>query len=185
MKERLFHSRVKELLKQRNLLLTFAMGLLLSNGILGIIVGLSDQRVIVMPADLRSEVWVERGRVSESYVEEMAVFFCHLILTVSPQSAAFQRDILLRYALPESYGELRAKLTSEETRYKKEELSTSFRPSSLTINTLQNEVKISGDLTSYVGQKKVTQTRETYILQYRYEYAKMWIKSFKVEEKTT
>ena len=108
MKERLFHSRVGELLKQRNLLLTFSTGLLVSNIVLGIVVSLSDQRIIVMPADLKSEVWLEKGRVSNSYVEEMAIFFCHLILTVSPQSASFQRDILLRYAPPESYGELRA-----------------------------------------------------------------------------
>ena len=93
---KLFNSRLLNILQQRNMLLAIAFSLLLLNFVQASYLFMKVDRILVVPADVRKEFWVEQNRVSSSYLEEMAIVFADLILENTPSGAAYRRDIVLR-----------------------------------------------------------------------------------------
>lgn len=178
MKSFLFHGRLATLNHHRNLLLTGC-------GVLSVICTLESialifkrETVIIMPPEISQSFWIEKGRASAAYLEEMSVFLVNLILDNSPSSAAYQRDVILRYVLPESYGAFKSQLITDENRLKKENLSTSFKPVSIKVSRRQNLVHLTGDLFGFIGDKRIFQTRKCYALQLTFSYGRLFIKSF-------
>ncbi|MGL5720274.1 MAG: type IV conjugative transfer system protein TraE [Alphaproteobacteria bacterium] len=177
MKWQLAHARLQTLLKQRNIL-TFWCALFGIMGVLeAIVLLIKEDRIILVPPELNQRVWVEKGRVSEAYLEEMALFFIHLALDVNPLSAAYQRDVFLRYALPHKYGHLKAQLLEDEARLSKENLSTIFRPSGVIVNRSKGWVDVSGDFIGIVGEKRIFQIRETYRVQMHFSKGNFFLEA--------
>lgn len=178
MKLLLLNTRLRDIVAQRNSLLTVCFCLLGIVFVQALCFLFKSEHVVVVPPETKQSFWVEKGRASASYIEEMALFFTTLILDTSPSSAAYQRDVLLRYAVPEAYGPLRAMLLEDEERSKKEQLSTSFKPASIQVNPKSLTAEITGDLISYVGQKHLSQVRESYRFQFTFTQGRLLIKSF-------
>ena len=74
------------------------------------------ERVVVVPPSISKTFWVESERVSAEYLEQMAYFLLQLTLNVTPQSIDHQSRVLLQYAAPASYGELRSVLATAAER---------------------------------------------------------------------
>lgn len=180
MKLRLSNGRLGDLLHQRNLLLSLVTVLLMINGIQALFTLFRDERVIVVPPDLNQKVWLEKNKVSASYLEEMALVFASLILESSPESAAYKRDIILRNAASESYGALKGTLLRDEKRLKKEHVTTSFQANALKVDPHNLKVDLTGDLLRFVGEKRISQSRDTYQFQFDYKAGRLLIKSFKL-----
>lgn len=179
------HLQLKRLRSQRSLFVVLTCALLLINGLLAGSLLMRNERVIVLPPELKQGIWVEKEQASTSYLEEMSLYFAHLILDQTPQTASFHRDILLRYAEPSTYGALKAQLISDEERLKKDNVSIQFMPLEVTVTPGQLVVYIMGELSGYVGEKKVFQKRETYELKLILKRGRLMITSFKpCEEKT-
>jgi len=178
MKQTLHKYRLKDLLQQRNLLLFLIMGLLMLNVMQATLALFRDERIVVIPPDSRQEFWVLKDKVSASYLEEMSVFFADLILETTPSGAAFRRDIILRHASPRGYGDLKTKLLEDEKRLKKAHLSTSFQPMDIKVDPNRLSVEITGDLTRYIGNKRISQARDTYRFEFEYKHSRLLIKSF-------
>jgi conjugal transfer pilus assembly protein TraE len=177
---RLLNSRLANLLKQRNLLLMLVTVLLLTNFVQVVFSVFRNERVIVVPPDIKQEVWLEKHKVSASYLEEMAFMFANLILESSPTSAAYKRDIILRHADSASYGALKIRLIEDEQRLKKEHVTTSFQANSIKVNPDTLRVELTGDLLRFVGDKRISQSRDTYQFQFIYRHGRLLIKSFKL-----
>ncbi len=139
-----------------------------------------SERIIVVPPDIKQEVWLEKRQVSASYLEEMALFFANLILESSPESAAYKRDIILRNTVSESYGTLKTKLLEDETRLKKEHLTTSFQANSIKVDPDKLFVELTGDLLHFVGEKRISQSRDTYQFAFIYRQGRLLIQAFKL-----
>lgn len=182
MKQFLQLRRLSSLVRQRNLLISLTAGMLASNIILSVCLLTKSEHVILMPPELKQQVWVERNQVSAAYLEEMAVFMTGLMLSISPTSAAYQHEIVLRYAGPESYGSLKAQLLADQQRLVKDNLSTVFRPHHVSADTSRHRVILSGDLMNYVGDKRVSQVRESYELVFTLQRGQLQLKSFKFVE---
>lgn len=180
MKLRLRNSRLDDLSHKRNLLLSLVAALLVINFTQALFTFVRSERIIVMPLDIKQEVWLEKGHVSASYLEEMALFFASLILESSPESAAYKRDIILRNTVSEGYGPLKTKLLEDEARLKKEHLTTSFQASSIKVDPEKLIVELTGDLLHFVGEKRVSQTRDTYQFEFVYRHGRLLIKTFKL-----
>lgn len=73
------------------------------------------ERIILVPPTISKSFWIDKAKVSGDYLDQMALFLIQLILNVSPRSVDFQSKILLQYAAPEAYAELKAMMmtTSE------------------------------------------------------------------------
>ena len=180
MKIRLLNTRLGDLLHQRNLLLALIASLLVINGIQALFTLFRNERVIVVPPDLNQEVWLEKNKVSASYLEEMALVFAYLILESSPESAAYKREIILRYAASDGYGALKRRLVEDEQRLKKDHVTTSFQANSLKVDSPKLTVDLTGDLLRFVGEKRIAQSRDTYRFQFDYHHGRLFIKSFKL-----
>lgn len=174
-------NRLKTLLGQRNLLMSVAAFSFLLNLTLSLVLLFKEEKTIIVPPELSQSFWIEKGRVSVSYLEEMALFFINLILDVTPSSSGYQRDVLLRYALPNAYSLLKQQLLEEEERLRKENLSTVFRPLQVNVSRSQNLVEIKGDYMGFLGNKKVFEIRQTYHLKVKFQKGRLFLESFKLQ----
>ena len=163
---------------ERNHSLIFGCTMLAINVLLTLIVFNGKERVVIVPPVLATSIWTERQTVSQSYLEEMAIFFAKQILDITPSTASYQREHLLRYVNPSFYHALRKKMLDEEEKYKKDNLCMSFRPLSAVVNVKALQVTIPGLLQQYVGNKFAQQTKEVYEMQFSYEAGQLLIKSF-------
>ena len=164
--------------KERNQIAIIASIVAISNLVLIVLLFANKERVVVVPAQINQEMWTERKSVSKEYLEEMSLFFSHLLFDVSPHSMPYQRDVILRNVDPSVYNSLKHKLIKEEEKYRKENLTTTFRPTKLVVNTKKLETLVTGYLTSFVGGKQMQQITDTYLIKFRYDAGRLFIKSF-------
>ena len=176
MKARVLAHRLDQLIRKKNALFVFVCALLLLNLLQAFVTLVRPTRVVVMPPTLTRTVWVEDGRVSSSYVEEMAFFFASLLLETSPESASYRRDLVLRNTSPEHYGVLKAKLLEDERRLQKERVVTSVQPVSVKVTGLKAEV--TGDLSRFVGLKPISRSRDTYSFTFEVRGSRLLVQSF-------
>ena len=167
--------------KERNQIAIIAAIVAVSNLILVAFLFANKERVVLVPAQINTQMWTERKLVSKEYLEEMSLFFSHLLFDVSPHSMAYQRDVILRNVTPSAYNSLKHKLIKEEEKYKKENLTTTFRPTKIIVNTSKLETLIAGYLTSFVGGKQMQQITDTYLIRFRYDAGRLFIKSFEAK----
>jgi conjugal transfer pilus assembly protein TraE len=180
MKHQLSNSRLGSLVHQRNLFLVLIAALLIITFTQALFTLFRSERIVVVPPDLKQEVWLEQNTVSSAYLEEMTLVYASLILESSPESAAYKRDIILRHTSPESYGALKRRLVEDEQRLKREHVTTSFQPNGIKVDSSLLTVEVTGDLLRFVGEKRISQSRDTYQFQFEYKAGRLSIKAFKL-----
>lgn len=170
--------RLRDLRFQRNILAGACTVLLGINTVQGLCLFFRHDRVIITPPQLTQGFWVEGNQFSPQYLEEMALHYAHFLLDVTEKNILYQGDILLRYVTPDAYGTFKARLLEDEKRLKKNNLSTRFSPSDVAISPDQLRVDITGELMSYVGDKKISQVRETYQFMFQNQSGRLLIAAF-------
>ncbi len=180
MKHHLLNSRLGSLVHQRNLFLVLIAALLIIIFTQALFTLFRNERIVVVPPDLKQEVWLEQNTVSNSYLEEMALVYASLMLESSPESAAYKRDIILRHTAPESYGPLKRRLLEDEKRLKKDHVTTSFQPNGIKVDAAHLTVEVTGDLLRFVGEKRISQSRDIYRFQFEYKAGRLSIKAFEL-----
>lgn len=168
--------------KERNQIAIIAAIVAISNVVLIALLCTNKERVVLVPLQINTEMWTEKKAVSKEYLEEMSLFFSHLLFDASPHSMAYQRDVILRNVDPAVYNSLKHKLIKEEEKYKKENLTTTFRPTKITVNTSKLETLVTGYLTSFVGGKQMQQITDTYLIKFRYDAGRLFITSFEAKD---
>jgi conjugal transfer pilus assembly protein TraE len=174
-----YQKKFNDLVVERKFLLGLALSLLLIVFLQMGLLFFKRERIILMPPGFKDSVWVEGDRFSQKYLEEIALFFAHLLLDVSESNVLFQGEMLLRYVAPESYGSFKAQLLSDEKRLKKQQLSLQFYPKSLEFPK-PLVVEIKGVLKRYVGSKKISEAEETYRMQLGVRFGRLFLKAFEV-----
>ena len=81
MKIEKWNQSVEKLLRQRNGFLVISIGLMVANILFGIMLFGKKERVIIVPAYMKQNVWSEGSLVSASYIEEMGLFFSKLMVS--------------------------------------------------------------------------------------------------------
>jgi conjugal transfer pilus assembly protein TraE len=136
------------------------------------------ERVIITPPQLSQGFWVEGNRFSPQYLEEMALHYAHFLLDVTEKTILSQGEIIMRYVAPQAYGAFKARLLEDEKRLKRNQLSTRFAPSDVMVSPERLSVDVTGELMGYVGDKRISQARETYRFQFYSQSGRLLIKSF-------
>ncbi|CAL7960203.1 conjugal transfer pilus assembly protein TraE [Alphaproteobacteria bacterium] len=131
---RFLSKNLQSLIKQRNGFLVLSLGLLLCNVLLGTLLFFKNERIIVVPAYLKQSFWNEGSTVSNSYIEEMSLFFTNLMLNTTPDSHKYRRDVILRYVAPESYHIFEKKLIEDEELMSKNAVTTQFAAREVKVN---------------------------------------------------
>jgi conjugal transfer pilus assembly protein TraE len=152
---------------QRNYYRLITIGLLGLTLILSILLFRQNSRVILVPPTIEKPLWVESNKVSTDYLERMAVFIINQILDVSPDSAKYQRNLILPYVAPEFYGDFKSRLESEEKMMSLEQVTTSFSPKTILVDEKKLTVTVVGNLISFVGRERIDQDQKVYEMAFR------------------
>ena len=125
-------------------------GSMLVNAVLATLcVRLADrERVVLVPPTINKTFWVESERVSAEYLQQMAYFLMQLTLDVTPYSVDHQASVLMQYAAPASFGELRAAMAATADRLKRDGVT--------------QRVGVRGQLTTYVSDRRVSEVAKGY-----------------------
>lgn len=174
-----YQKRLGHLAAQGKLFLGICSVLLLIVLLQSLLLFFKHEKIIISPPELHQSYWVEGDRYSNTYLEEMAVFFAHLLLDVSPSSILPQGEVILRYVLPEAYGVFKSKLLSDEKRLKKQQLSLRFSPQSVELQK-GTQAELTGILSSYVGSHKISEHQESYQVVFAKRKGRLFLESFEL-----
>lgn len=164
---------------------TFLLALLLGSMLTNLILGAfafrmsSHERVVVVPPTIHKTFWVEDERVSAEYLEQMGYFLMQLTLNVTPLSIDHQAKVLLQYAAPAAYGELRTALSSAAERLKRDGAATVFSPRDLIVDERSLKVGIRGQLTTFISDRRVSEVAKGYAVEFQYTAGQIFLKSFR------
>ncbi len=170
--------RLNDLKFQRNVVTGVCAVLLATNVVQSTWLFFRHERVIITPPQLTQSFWVEGNQFSPQYLEEMALHYAHFLLDVTEKNVLYQGEILLRYVAPEAYGAFKAKILADEKQLKNDHLSTRFSPLDVVVHPNRLSVELTGEMMSYVGDKKISQVKETYQIRFRSQSGKLLIEDF-------
>lgn len=139
---------------------------------------LDNERVIVVPPEIDKTFWVEKGRVSKDYLEQMTLFITQLQLTVSPVTHDFQTKKILAYVHPSAHGKMQSDMMAAGAALKANNMSTWFHPQQLMTSEKSNRVAIGGKLVTYVGEKETSNKTVMYRAQYTYVSGRLYLTMF-------
>ena len=177
MKTDFLNQNIAKVLSQRNAIAVISGIQTLSLGVLIIALACKSERTILMPPEIKREMWFQGGKVSGSYLESMAEYISKLLLDITPTSFVHNHEQILKYATPEAYGALKKQLMNDGEQYLRLQLSTHFYPNQLTVNQKTLEVEVKGTLTSYIAGNKVQDSQEIIILKFTNRGAGMLLQS--------
>ena len=137
------------------------------------------ERVVLVPPTIHKTFWVESERVSAEYLQQMAYFLMQLTLDVTPQSVDHQATVLLQYAAPASFGELRAAMSATADRLKRDGASTVFSTRDLVVDEATQRVGVRGELTTFVSDRRVSEVSKAYAIELQYTGGRVFLKAFR------
>jgi conjugal transfer pilus assembly protein TraE len=163
---RLNVARMGQVTRQRNALAGLLVAVLALN-ILQVIERMTvSEKIILLPPDIRQDIWVSKNRVSDSFLEEWTVYMSALLLNVSAETITYQRDLTLRNVSPESYHDIKAQFDEDKKRLYNNRSATTFSPVQVEVDSKNLSAKITGLLSTYVGKEKVSEHKETFVLRF-------------------
>lgn len=157
---------IRALTVMRNVFISIILILLIANLILALLLFRKSERIVVIPAVVEKEFWIEGGGVSASYLEQIGCFVGDLLLTRSPSSADMQLNILMRQTSPEFIPLLSNRLDSELTKLKKDNASYVFFKTKVIVDPKQLTVLLEGDRNLFLGDKVLSTSHESYVLSF-------------------
>lgn len=164
---------------------TFLVVLLASSMLVNLILAVfavrlaGHERVVVVPPTINKTFWVESERVSSEYLEQMGYFLMQLTLNVTPQSVDHQSKVLMQYAAPGSYGELRTALLSAAERLKRDGASTVFSAQDISVDERNLRVGVRGQLTTFISDRRVSEVSKGYAIELQYATGRVFLKAFR------
>lgn len=123
------------------------------------------ERVVLVPPAIHKTFWVDGERASAEYLEQMGYFLAQLTLNVTPHNVEHQGRVLLRYAAPEAYGDLRTSLMTTAERVKRDGASTVFSAQDLLVDEATQRVGLRGVLSTFISDRRVSETSKGYVIE--------------------
>lgn len=132
-------------------------------------------RETMVPPEIKKSFWVEDSKVSNEYLEQMGSFLLQLALDNTPVNVEYNAKMLLKYVAPASYGELEKALLINAKHLKDDNASTMFSPRAVTPNEKENSIAFSGVLTTFIGEKRVSEVQKNYLVKLGYSAGRIYV----------
>lgn len=174
------HKKLSSLLFQRNFLGGLTLVLLVVTFLQTILFFFKNEKIIILPPELKQEFWVEGNKFAPTYLEEQGMYFTHLLLDVSSTNILAQGEILLRYVDPAFHEQFKTRLFAEEQRLKRDNVSLHFTLTECEVYPSELALEMTGDLHAYVAFKKISTHRETYRLEFSAKKGRLFLKTFEI-----
>lgn len=141
---------------------------------------LSSEKIIILPPVITKEVWIKGNTVSESVLEEWALYLTNLLLNASSKTIAYQSELALRHVSPEFTQSLNKKFKEDALRLQKNNAATTFYPKEIRVDEKKMTVVVTGTFSTFVGKEKVSSHEQTYHLQFVFNQGRfLQLKQFK------
>ena len=137
------------------------------------------ERTVLVPPTISKTFWLDAESVGGEYLEQMAYFLIQLTLDVTPQSVDHQARVLLQYASPAAYGDLHSTLSAAAERLKRDGASTVFNPQEFTVDQTAMRVGVRGQLTTFIGERRVSDNAKGYALEFEYRGGRIFLKALR------
>jgi conjugal transfer pilus assembly protein TraE len=173
---------LRYLIFQRNAFLALTAVLSVAVTIVSAFLFVKSERIVIAPAVIEKEFWVDSHGVSVTYLEQFGYFLGELLLSKSSQSAATQRAIIMRHTAPGYSTQLNKKLLEEEQRLEKEMAAYVFFPTEVHADISSKEVVLTGHRTLYVSGKAVSHAVESYVLHFIFQGSRLLLSSVTEKE---
>lgn len=134
---------------------------------------------MVVPPSIQKSFWVNSEGVSKSYLEQMAYWYAGLVLTVSPRTGNYQKDLFLHYATPSESTRLNAEMTARLEFMEKNNTATMFTIQTLSTDEKLMKVAVTGDLETFVGDKRIGIKHSIYVVGFKYINERLFVNEFK------
>lgn len=141
------------------LVCSFALNILLA---LNLLLADRTHREVLVPPEISKTFWVEDKKASSSYLEQMGLFIIRNALDVTPAMFEYQSKQILRYTAPAAYGQLEAQLLAQGKRLARDNISTFFSITGVTVQEDAQTVRFSGQLRTMLADKTVSDTPKAY-----------------------
>lgn len=168
----------KTLYKQRNMLFIICSLLLVSNILSGMIGLMRNDKTIIVPALKETVSVMGEDRFSDSYIEQMTLFYVEMLLDLTPDNIDYKSQILLKHVDSGAYHSFVEHYKEEKQKYKKYKLATKFDITGLKISKEGKEVEITGILSSSFGKSGENQKPATYVIGYGKAQGRLLVKTF-------
>jgi conjugal transfer pilus assembly protein TraE len=182
MKFNLAKKRILNFEEQRNKLLLLSGSLLIVVFLQTICLLFRNEKVIVLPPEVKREFWAKGNRFSPEYLEEQAVYMIHLALDVNQVSYPYNTEILMRYADVNTCSYLREKFEKHYKTLRSNDASTRFDVKDVTVYPEKNKVHITGVMNNFVGSKPISSKQETYEVEFKIFRGRLFLKDIKLAE---
>ena len=116
---------------------------------------------VVIPPNLDVGFWAEGDVISASYQKTMALWIVGLMYTKTAKSQRGNHNEIIKLASPGYENALWQKLNKSEQKYKQKGLSTVFYPKQTKAYLSKNEVRVTGELKSVIGERVVATNKIT------------------------
>lgn len=140
---------------------------------------IGNSRTVITPPQLTKEFWVSGSDVSQDYLEQMAYWYTGLALNITPQVSKYQNDLFLKYADPASSGRLAAEAGARAEFLNKNNAATVFSTRTIAADMPTKRVAVTGTLTTYVADKRVSERNATYMIGFNYINGQLYVSDFK------
>jgi conjugal transfer pilus assembly protein TraE len=175
MKSAFFEDTLHSLRNQRNfaavLICLLSLCLVLSCSYLFF----KKERIVIVPAIVEKEFWVDSTHISPTYLEQFGCFLGQLLLTKSSYTAEAQKKVLLRHVDPLYSAALLERLEKEQQILAKGNSSYAFFISGIEVSPETNSVLLKGNRIFSVAGKTLSEEKESYLLSFSYKDARLLI----------
>jgi conjugal transfer pilus assembly protein TraE len=175
MKRVFFEDNLASLYNQRNLAVLLIFLLVLCLALCCGYLFLKNERVVVVPAIVEKEFWVDNNHISPTYLEQFGCFLGQLILTKSSYTAETQKKILLRHVDPLYGAQLIQRLEAEKITLSKGNSSYAFFITGIEVSPEIKSVLLKGTRVFSVAGKVLSEVQESYLLGFSYQDGRLLI----------
>lgn len=174
------HKKIIVIFHQRNFLFVLAFALLIINILLCFILVFKKDMVIIVPANLNKEIAISSSGFSQSYIEEMTVFFVHLLLDMTNDNIQYNAALMMKHVAAPAFFLFHHYFEDNTKKYKEYNLVTYFTITEIKINGLNCVIK--GILTSAFGQDSKKEEKISYDIGYKNHSGKLEVVNFRIHE---
>lgn len=170
---KIFESNLK---LQRNACFVLSIALLAGNLVLSVILLTAEKQIILVPTGLNKESTISSINLSNSYLEEMSIYFISKFLDLTPHNIDYQTNIVLTHTEPANYSKMKEFFIKEKKKYVEYNLATYFVIKTLEVENLT--VTAHGTLLSQFANHGKTQEETSYRITYAYKSGLLTITNF-------
>jgi conjugal transfer pilus assembly protein TraE len=139
---------------------------------------LGRDRIVLVPPEIQKSFWVTSTQVSDEYLSEMTLFINAINFNITPSNARMQQAVLLRYIDSAYYNDIKTKLHETAEKFKKDNVSITFYPASVKVDTKKLIGQISGDIQYTIGDIQSPLKRVLYEWKFSYKQGQLRVVSF-------